>query len=125
MARKRSLSLTDAEARVMAVLWALKEATVTDVVAGLKRKRAVTYSTAQTMLRILEDKGYVTHEKVARAFVYRPVVDERQARRRALKHLVSRLFNGSTSLLVLNVLEDDAMDPAELKRLKQLIENAE
>jgi predicted transcriptional regulator len=124
MARKRSLSLTDAEARVMAVLWALKEATVTDVVGGLKRKRAVTYSTAQTMLRILEAKGYVTHEKVARAFIYRPVVDERQARHRALKHLVSRLFNGSPSLLVLNVLEDDDMDPAELKRLKQLIENA-
>jgi predicted transcriptional regulator len=124
MARKRSLSLTDAEARVMAVLWAMKEATVADVVGALKRKRAVTYSTAQTMLRILEAKGYVAHEKVARAFIYRPLVDERQARRRALKHLVSRLFNGSPSLLVLNVLEDEQMDPAELKRLKQLIEDA-
>jgi predicted transcriptional regulator len=124
MARKHSLSLTDAEARVMAVVWALKQATVTDVVGELQRAGTVTYSTAQTMLRILEAKGYVTHEKVARAFIYRPVVDERQARRRALKHLVSRLFNGSPSLLVLNVLEDEEMDPAELKRLKQLIENA-
>ncbi len=124
MARKRSLSLTDAEARVMAVLWRMQTATVTDVVGGLKQKRAVTYSTAQTMLRILETKGYVTHEKVARAFIYRPVVDERQARRRALKHLVGRLFNGSPSLLVLNVLDDAQMDPAELKRLKQMIENA-
>ena len=124
MARKRSPSLTDAEARVMAVLWARKEATVADVVGALKQKRAVTYSTAHTMLRILETKGYVRHEKVARAFIYHPVVDERQARRRALKHLVSRLFNGSPSLLVLNVLDDEEMDPAELKRLKQLIENS-
>jgi BlaI family transcriptional regulator, penicillinase repressor len=124
MARKRSLSLTDAEARVMAVLWRMQTATVADVVGGLKQKRAVNYSTAQTMLRILETKGYVTHEKVARAFIYRPVVDERQARRRALKHLVSRLFNGSPSLLVLNVLDDAEMDPAELIRLKQMIENA-
>ena len=75
----------------------------------------------QTILRILEEKGYVTHDKVARAFVYRPVVDERQARRRAVRHLMRRLFNGSPSLLVLNVLDDD-IDPAELQRLKKMIE---
>ncbi len=108
----------------MAVLWHLKTATVAEVVAALKKKRAVTYSTVQTMLRILETKGYVAHEKVARAFWYRPVIDEKQARRRALRHLVSRLFNGSPSLLVLNVLDDDDIDPAELKRVKKLIENA-
>jgi BlaI family penicillinase repressor len=124
MARKRSPALTDAEARVMAVLWQLKTATVGEVLNTLRRKRAVTYSTVQTMLRILETKGYVKHEKVARAFVYRPVVDERQARRRALQHLVSRLFNGSPSLLVLNVLEDRQIDAAELQRLKKLIESA-
>ena len=84
----------------------------------------MTYSTVQTILRILEAKGYVTHDKVARAFVYRPLVDERQARRRALRHMVRRLFNGSPSLLVLNVLDDDEMDPAELQRMKKLIEEA-
>lgn len=124
MARKRSPALTDAEARIMAVLWQLQSATVSDVVAALSKKRAVTYSTVQTILRILETKRYVTHEKVARAFVYRALVDERQARRRALRHLVSRLFNGSPSLLVLNVLDDDELDPAELQQLKKLIDNA-
>ena len=64
------------------------------------------------------------HEKIARAFVYRPVVDERQARRRALRHLMGRMFNGSPSLLVLNVLDDEEIDAAELKRLKKLIEDA-
>jgi predicted transcriptional regulator len=124
MARKRSPALTDAEARVMAVLWQRQTATVGDVVAALSAKRPVTYSTVQTILRILETKGYVTHEKVARAFVYRPLVDERQARRRALRHLVGRLFNGSPSLLVLNVLEDEQIDATELKKLKKLIKNA-
>jgi BlaI family transcriptional regulator, penicillinase repressor len=76
------------------------------------------------MMRILEEKGYATHEKVGRAFIYRAVVDARQARRRALKHLVSRLFDNSLSLLVLNVLEDEQIDPAEVKRLKKLIEDA-
>jgi predicted transcriptional regulator len=97
---------------------------VGDVVAGLQKGRQANYSTVQTILRILETKGYVTHEKVARAFVYRPAVDERQARQRALRHLVTRLFNGSPSLLIANVLEDEAIDASELKQLKKLIEEA-
>jgi predicted transcriptional regulator len=115
--------LTDAEARVMAVLWQRETATVADIVAALKKKFGVSYSTVQTILRILETKGYVSHEKVARAFIYWPRVDERQARRRALKQLVTRLFNGSPGLLVLNVLEDEQIDSEELKRVKRLIEN--
>ena len=123
MARNKSPALTDAEARVMAVLWERQAATVADVVAALT-KRPATYSTVQTILRILETKGYVTHDKVERAFVYRPVVDQAQARRRALRHLVGRLFDGSPTLLVSNVLEDETIDAAELKRLKELIEHA-
>ena len=107
----------------MSVLWELGTATVSEVVGILKKKRIVSYSTVQTILRILENKGYVAHDKIARAFVFRPLVDERQARRRALRHLVRRLFNDSPSLLVLNVL-DDEMDPTELKRLKRLIEES-
>ena len=107
----------------MAVLWQRQTATVAEVVSAL-RKRPVTYSTVQTILRILETKGYVTHDKVDRAFVYRPVVDQAQARRRALRHLVGRLFDGSPTLLVSNVLEDETIDAAELKRLKKLIQQA-
>jgi predicted transcriptional regulator len=124
MPRPKSPALTDAEARVMAVLWGRGSASVADVQAALKRKRPVSYSTVQTILRILEEKGYVSHEKVARAFIYRPLVDERQARRRALRHLMARMFDGSPSLLVLNVLEDDRIEAAELNRLKKLIEQA-
>ena len=67
MARKQSPALTDAEAQVMAVLWRLRRASVSDVVNAMNETRPVTYSTVQTILRILETKGYVTHEKVARA----------------------------------------------------------
>jgi predicted transcriptional regulator len=122
MPRPRSPALTDAEARVMAVLWQRGTATVATVVAALKKKRPVSYSTVQTILRILEEKGYVSHAKVARAFIYRPRVDERQARRRALRHLMARLFNGSPSLLVLNVLENERIEADELNRLKKVIE---
>jgi BlaI family transcriptional regulator, penicillinase repressor len=124
MARPQSPALTDAEARVMSVLWQRQTASVAEVVTALKKKHAVSYSTVQTILRILEEKGYVTHEKVARAFIYHPRVDERQARRRALRHLMTRLFNGSPSLLVLNVLEDEQIEADELNRLKKLIGDA-
>ena len=124
MARKQSPALTDVESEVMSVLWRLRKASVGEVLQALNRSRAVTYSTVQTILRILETKRYVTHDKVARAFVYEPVVDERQARRRALRHLVKRLFEGSPSLLVLNVLEDEELDPAEREQLRKLIERA-
>jgi len=124
MARKQSPALTDVEAEVMAVVWRLQRASVGDVVTTMNETRAVTYSTVQTILRILETKGYVTHDKVARAFVYEPKVNERQARVRALRHLVRRLFEGSPSLLVLNVLEDEELDPTEREHLKKLIERA-
>jgi predicted transcriptional regulator len=124
MPRRRSPALTDAEVDVMAALWRLGRASVGDVLAAMKKRRAVTYSTVQTILRILETKGYVTHAKVARAFVYEPLIDERQARRRALRHLVGRLFDGSPSLLVLNVLEDEEIDPTEREQLRKLVERA-
>jgi predicted transcriptional regulator len=122
MARPVSAALTDAEARVMAVLWRAQSATVADVVGALRERYALSYSTVQTMLRILEQKGYVAHEKLARAFVFRPLVDERQARRRAVRHLIGRLFNGSPSLLVSNILDDDEIDAGELAQLRRLID---
>ena len=124
MARTRSPALTDAEARIMAVLWENQNASVSDVVDALKKRHRVAYSTVQTMLRILETKGYVKHEKVARAFIYEPIIDERQARKSALRQLMGRLFNGSPSLLVLNVLDDERVAPDEIVRLKRLIAEA-
>lgn len=108
----------------MNVLWKKRRATVAEVMGALPRKPAVAYNTVQTMLRILEEKGYVAHEQEGRAFVYRPVVEQTAARRRALGHLVKSLFEGSPSLLVLNVLKDEQIHPDEIARLKQLIDEA-
>ncbi len=124
MARKASPTLTDAESRLMNVLWEVGPATVSDVAGGLSGKPVLAYNTVQTMLRILERKGYLTHEKAGRAFVYRPLVDRHQARRRALRHLVRRFFDNSPGLLVLNLLDDDHIDPDEMKQLKKMVEQA-
>ena len=125
MARKRSPTLTDGEARLMTVLWERSSATVADIVGALEPQGPVNYSTVQTLLRILEKKGYVAHRKAGRAFVYSPVIDQQQARRHALSHLLTRLFNGSPSLLVLNILEHEIIAPDELKRVKQLLDKGE
>lgn len=122
MARRPSPTLTDTEARLMTVLWEKQRASVADVAAALGRKKPVNYSTVQTMLRVLESKGYVAHEKEGRAFIYRPVIDQKQARRRALSHLVSRLFDNSPGLLVLNVLEQEQIEPKELEHVKKLLD---
>lgn len=124
MARHPSSALTDGEARVMAVVWQRGSVTVADVVAALRDQHGLSYSTVQTMLRILEQKGYVMHDKVARAFIFRPIVDERQARRRAIRHLIGRLFDGSPSLLVSNILDDEDIDAGELERVRRLIDRA-
>jgi predicted transcriptional regulator len=124
MARKPSPTLTDGEARLMNVLWKQGQATVSEVVASLPRRPPVAYNTVQTLLGILEDKGYVAHEQVGRRFVYRPVVEQNVARRRALSHLVKSLFDDSPSLLVLNVLDDERLEQSEVERLKKLIGDA-
>jgi predicted transcriptional regulator len=124
MARPPSPTLTHGETRLMNVLWQKGRATVAEVAAGLPGRHPVAYNTVQTTLRILEAKGYVAHEQVGRAFVYRPLIERQAARRRALGHLVKALFDNSPSLLVLDVLRDEHLDPAEIQRLKKLIRDA-
>jgi predicted transcriptional regulator len=125
VARKRSPTLTEAELKLMDVLWERGAATVGEVIEALPRRSAPAYSTVLTTLRILEQKGYVRHTKEGRAFIYHPVIDRRAARRRALKYVVSRFFNNSPELLVLNILEHEKIDAAELRRLKKMIEESE
>lgn len=123
MARKKSVTLTDGELRLMRVLWDAGRATVSDVVKALPGKHPPAYNTVLTILRILEHKGYVRHEKHGRAFVYVPVIDRNRARRTAVKRLVSQLFDDSPALLMVNLLEEDQVDADELKQLRQLLES--
>lgn len=124
MARRKSPALTEGELRIMNVLWARDRATVGDVVDTLDESPRPAYNTVLTMLRILERKGYATHEQSGRAHVYMPVVDRVAARQRAVSHLLSRFFDGSPELLVLNLLGRDAPDEEDLRRVRELIEKA-
>jgi BlaI family transcriptional regulator, penicillinase repressor len=121
MARPKSPTLTDGELRLMHVLWDKGQASVGDVVTALKERPRPAYNSVLTLLRILERKGYVTHRKDGRAFIFLPIVDRTHARRNALKTLVNRFFEGSSQLLALNLLEDGDLSPEAVKQLRRRI----
>ena len=120
--RRRSPALTDAEHRIMHVLWDRPGSTVGDVVEKIQGPSRPAYNSVLTILRILEKKGYVTHEKDGRAFVYSAVVDRQQARRGALSHLLSRFFNGSREELVMDLFGHEEVDADELAKIKALFD---
>src|ERR1051326_7050823 len=124
MARRKSPTLTEAELRLMEVLWDRGKSTVNDVADAVSGSAPLAYSTVLTTLRILERKGYVRHAKEGRAFVYEPVVGRGEASRSAVRYVLSRFFGNSHELLVLNMLADEQIDQQELERLKDLIERS-
>jgi len=122
LARNKSATLTEAELRIMNVLWEKGSATVHEVLQGMPAPPALAYNSVLTIIRILEKKGYVQHVKDRRAHVYMPKVDRKDATRFEVRHLVSRFFGNSDELLVLNILEEKSIDADELARLRQLLE---
>jgi BlaI family transcriptional regulator, penicillinase repressor len=124
LARSKSATLTEAELRIMNVLWDKGSATVHDVLSGLPAKPILAYNSVLTIVRILEKKGYVKHLKDGRSHVYIPQVDRKNATRFEVLHLVSRFFGNSHELLALNILEEKGIDQEELDRLRQLLEGS-
>ncbi|MGP8252290.1 MAG: BlaI/MecI/CopY family transcriptional regulator [Terracidiphilus sp.] len=124
MPPRKSSTLTEAELRLMKILWRRGESAVTDLVAGLPEGEPLAYNSVLTTIRILEQKGYVDHRQEGRAFVYRPCVAEDAASRSEVKHVLSRFFGDSRERLLLSLLGDDEITPAELERLKAAIESA-
>ena len=122
MGRKKSSHLTDAELRLMEVVWKKGKATVAEVVEGLPSDIPLAYSTVLTTLRILENKGYLRHTKDGRSFVYHPVVKREQARENALTYLLRRFFEDSPELLMLNLMKREEVNARQLERLRRRIE---
>jgi BlaI family transcriptional regulator, penicillinase repressor len=120
--RKTSQTLTEAELRIMQVLWQKGAGTVQQILDVLPGNPALAYNTVLTTIRILERKGYVGHAKDGRAHIYNPLVAEEEASRSEIRHLVSRFFRNSHEDLVLNILEDRGIAPEELKRLRKMLE---
>lgn len=124
MARRRSSTLTEAELRLMEVLWAKGQATVAEVTASLPPP-PIAYNSVLTTMRILERKGYVAHEEAGRAFVYRAVVARDEAAHSAVGHLLTRFFDNSAGSLALRLIASERPSKDELSRLRALIDQYE
>ncbi|HET6936886.1 MAG TPA: BlaI/MecI/CopY family transcriptional regulator [Candidatus Angelobacter sp.] len=122
MPPKKSATLTEAELRLMEVLWEKGPATVHQILGALPAKPALAYNSVLTTIRILEKKGYVQHVKDGRAHVYMPLVGRQEASRFEIRNLLNRFFNNSHELLVLNLIEDRTINADELKRLGELLQ---
>jgi predicted transcriptional regulator len=124
MARRRSVPLTEAEQRLMEIVWSAGPATVGHIVEAIPAAERPAYNTVQTIMKILERKGYVEHRAEGRAFVYQAVVDRDAAARTAVSHLMQRFFGGSPRALALNLIEGDHLTDDELDELQHTIKRA-
>jgi predicted transcriptional regulator len=115
-----SLRLSDRELDVMAVLWALGSGTVAEVRGALPDPLA--YTTVLTVLRTLEEKGFVGHEEEGKAHRYLPLVARERAGRSALSRLVEKLFDGSPELLLTQLVSDRKLSPQDIKRLRRILD---
>ena len=119
MPPKKTATLTNAEHRIMEVVWAKGSATVAEVVEALQGKDA--YTTILTLMRILKAKGFLSSRTEGRAFVFYPRVDRNTAARKAVHQLLGKFFGGSPSELVLTFLREEKLTPEELDAIKRRI----
>lgn len=124
MPPRKSVTLTEAELRLMQILWEKGPCSVQQMLEALPAKLSLAYNSVLTTTRILEKKGYVKHVKDGRAHVYAPLLGRKDATRSEIHHLVSRFFGNSDEMLVLNILQDRGVDQNEIDRLKQLLEGS-
>ena len=125
--RTKPQQLTEAELRLMKVVWRNGQATVAEVAAALPKKPGLAYNTVLTTMRILEAKGYLRHSKSkdGRAFVYRAAVGRAEATRSAVRRLLDRYFGDSPGALVMNLLEDETLGETERKKIRDLLRDEE
>lgn len=124
MPKPKAENLTEAEQRAMEVLWSAGSGTVSEVLDALDAPKPLAFNTVQTILRILEKKGYVRHREEGRAFRYFALVDKATASRSAV-HSVVRRFFGSPGALAVNLVQNENLGAADLARIRRLIADAE
>jgi BlaI family transcriptional regulator, penicillinase repressor len=118
-------TLTPQELAIMKVVWQLDKATVRDVYETVREKRPVAYTTVMTMMKILEEKGYLTKTQVDRAHVYRPSRPRQQVMGAMVRDFVDRVFDGAAGGLLLHLAKDRRLTKAERDRIREVIETTE
>ena len=121
MSDERPDRLTPAEARIMDCVWELGEATVRDVKEMLDRRKSAAYTTVQTMMSILREKGFLASRREGRADVYRPLVGRVELGRSRLRDIMDLFFAGSAAALVSHLIESDEVDEEEVEAMRRAV----
>ena len=109
----------------MKVIWDLEKATVRDVYETLRKRRQVAYTTVMTMMKILEDKGYLKKTRVDRAHVYTPSRPRQQVVRAMVRDFVERVFDGASGALLLQLAKDGRLTKAERLHIRRIMDGME
>ena len=118
--RPPSKTLTDQELEIMKIVWVRQTSTVRDVYEALLERRKVAYTTVMTMMKILEQKGYLNRKQVERAYVYRPAQPKNRVIGAMVRDFVNRVFNGSAEPLLVHLVEEHDLSPEELEEIARL-----
>jgi len=108
--------------RIMRLLWQMKRATARELTEALNKSEQIAHSTVQTLLRQLEAKGSVAHEKQQRTFYFYPLVKEEKVKKSAASELIQNVFGGNVGGLVSYLLENEKISSDELAEIRKLID---
>ena len=123
--RRANPTLNPQELAIMKVVWRKGSATVRDVYEALREKRTIAYTTVMTMMRILDDKGYLDKELVDRAYVYRPTKARQQVVGAMVKDFVDRVFDGASESLLVHLAKDSRLTPKQRQAIEKLVDGLE
>ena len=123
MRKKQDKSLlTEVELEFMTVVWETGGGTVRDILAELNKVQERAYTSVATVLKIMEQKGFLTSERADRSLVYRPAVPKAEYQKTSLKNLSSKLFNGAPAALVARLVDDEDVTDEMLEEMRALLE---
>jgi predicted transcriptional regulator len=125
MARRQKPPLSALENAVMRVIWERGQATADEVRTALERDQPLKDSTIRTILRRLEEKGYVTHTTEGRTFVYTPQIDSRNVAADAVRGIIERFCQGSVEDLLVGMVDGEIVSPQKLQELAERINRSE
>ncbi|HXA52715.1 MAG TPA: BlaI/MecI/CopY family transcriptional regulator [Candidatus Acidoferrum sp.] len=118
--RSKSTTLTGQELEIMKIVWQRESVTVRDVYEAILEQRKVAYTTVMTMMKILEQKGYLRKKQAERAHIYTPAQPQRKVIGAMVRDFVNRVFNGSAEPLLVHLVEEHDLSPQDLEEIARL-----
>jgi len=120
--KKKSTLLTEVELEFMTAIWEIGGGTVREVMANLAPDRELAYTSASTILRILEQKEFLTSERAEKSFIYRPTINKPDYQSKSLRNLSEKLFDNTPSSLVARLVDDENMSEDMLQEIRALLD---